>query len=373
MNNQEQIALASFSLAVLLFLLPLPIGYAASAPQDSPSILLGIYDGNQGFEMKRVVAVEKWQSKKYAIVNLFTNWADDTTVMDSLFRRQLPAIWNNGNVPMITWEPFVPPTTPDDIEVRIAQGEFDQYIHTWANRLKKFLSGPDGRLGTNDDRRVYLRLGHEMNGNWYPWSAAVGGNTPADFVAMWFHVKNVFKAKGLKASHVQWVWCVNHNDVGDFAAEEFFPGDAYVDWVAMDVFNWGASQPWSAWRSLAESCDDMVSRIRNISNRPLALTEVASSSVTDAGNDPALKGQWIMDLLPYLTEKEFAMVVWFNEDKETDWAIFGGRYGTEVTFDGKQAYSEYRITVADPVFVSATTRNSRLLSNARFTGSQVLN
>jgi hypothetical protein len=343
-----------------------PTGNAASAA--SPKILLGIYDGNQGYDMGRVAEVEQWQSKKHAVVNMFTNWCGDSKALDSLFKKQLAAIWKNGNVPMITWEPLLCGTTPDDIEVRIADGRYDPFINRWATRLVKFLSGSDRKLGTKDDRRVYIRLGHEMNGNWYPWSSAVGGNIPSDFIAMWVHVRNIFKSLGLGPSHVQWIWCVNQTDVGGFSAEEYFPGDDYVDWLAIDGFNWGTSQSWSSWQSPRECYDDMVGRLRRISRRPLALTEFAGSSLVGADNDPDLKGEWIGDFFAYAIEKGFAMVSWFNEDKETDWASSGGRFGTEITANGKHAYAEYRTAVADRTFVSSNRRNPRLLTDAQFSG-----
>ncbi len=37
---------------------------------------------------------------------------------------------------------------------------------TGCGQLYVFLAGPDGKLGTDDDRRAYMRWGHEMNGGW---------------------------------------------------------------------------------------------------------------------------------------------------------------------------------------------------------------
>ncbi|HEY9666287.1 MAG TPA: hypothetical protein V6C91_05750, partial [Coleofasciculaceae cyanobacterium] len=139
--------------------------------------LLGCYYGNQGWQMEQVKALENFQGKKHAVVNLFTNWCNQTTTIDNLFNQQLPQIWNNQNIPLITWEPYLcdSASTPSDVVKRAANGEYDAYISKWADRLKTFLSGPDGVYQTSDDRRVYIRLAHEMNGNWYPWCAAFGG------------------------------------------------------------------------------------------------------------------------------------------------------------------------------------------------------
>jgi hypothetical protein len=78
---------------------------ACPAVNTTGSILLGVYYGNQGWAMNDVVAMENWQCKKNAVLNMFTNWCNRTKVMDDLFNLQLIYIWNNKNIPMITWEP----------------------------------------------------------------------------------------------------------------------------------------------------------------------------------------------------------------------------------------------------------------------------
>ena len=300
--------------------------------------LLGVYYGNQGWQMDQVRDMESWQAKKYAVVNMITNWCDTPTALDNLFGTQLSNIWDNHNVPMISWEPNLcsEDRTPADVEVRAAKGEYDAYFQRWANRLKGFLNGPDGVYPSGDDRRVYLRMGHEMNGDWYPWGAAMGRNAPSDYIAMWKHVKGIFDKAGLDPTHVQWVWCVNHTDNGGFVAERFYPGDAYVDWVAIDGYNWGKTQSWSNWTPPAQVYDSMIARLRALTTKPLATPEYASTSSTVGGASVATKSQWISAVLQYARAKDVRLVAWFNEDKETDWAVFGGRLGDgSYTGDGR--------------------------------------
>jgi hypothetical protein len=333
--------------------------------------LLGVYFGNQGWKMEQVRAMEEWQGKKHAVVNLFTDWTNSTKVMNNLFGQQLPDIWNNGNVPMITWEPFTGARTPSDIEVKIAAGQYDAYVSAWAGRLKTFLSGPDGVFGNGDDRRVYLRLAHEMNGDWYPWGAAMGGNSPADYVAMWTRVVGAFRGLGLYSGHVQWVWCVNSDDVGGFTAESYFPGEGYVDWVAVDGYNWGASQSWSSWRTPAECYAAMLSRVRALSDRPVGLTEFASTSSTAAGGSVPAKSQWITDVFEWALQNGIKMVCWFNEDKETDWAVFGGSRGDGTYKSGRttyRTYAAYKAAVGAAGLFSPPAGEPRLLTDAQFWG-----
>ena len=359
----QRIVLAVILPAVALLSVP------AGASTEG-QFLVGVYYGNQGWAMDHVRALEAWQGKRHAVVNLFTNWDGSTKTKNNLFAQQLPTIWANGNVPLITWEPFTGRATPADIERRVAAGQYDAYVTDWAGRLRSFLNGPDGAPGTSDDRRAYLRLGHEMNGNWYPWGAAIGGNSPSDFVAMWRRVHGVFDALGVGPAQLQWVWSVNHEDVGGFPAEAFFPGDASVDWVAVDGYNWGASQTWSSWRTPAEVLGPMVARLRAISARPLALTETASTTATAAGPSLAAKSQWATDLFAYAGAAQARMVVWFNQDKEADWAVFGGARGDGVFKYGRtsyRTYSAYRAAVMRPEVVGSSGQG-RLISDAQFAG-----
>jgi len=353
------------------FACALPLASLTQPASADTTSLLGIYYGNQGWEMGNVQALESWQGKKKAVVNLFTNWCDQTTNLDNLFSHQLPYIWNNQNVPLITWEPYLCTSTPNDVEVRAKDGKYDAYLSNWAARLKTFLSGPDGVYNTSDDRRAYLRLGHEMNGNWYPWSAGMGSNAPSDYVNMWKHVKAIFDSKGLDANHLQWVWSVNNADVGGYSAESFYPGDAYVNWVAIDGYNWGTSQTWSNWQTPAQVFGPMIDRLRAVTTRPLAITEFASSTSTSSGTSVAAKGQWLTDTFKYTLAQNIKMIVAFNEDKETDWAAFGGSRGDSTFTYSSQTYithAAYNTSVGASNFVSSSSINPRLLTDAEFAG-----
>jgi beta-mannanase len=309
------------------------------------------------------------------VVNLFTDWCSRTKTMDNLFKQQLPAIWANGNVPIITWEPFqcTATATPADLLARIGRGEYDPYLKAWAERLRLYVAGPDGQPGNGDDRRVYLRFAHEMNGNWYPWSIGLNGNTGAHYQEAWRRTRAIFLAKGLDQRSVQWVWAVNNVDSPNARAEEAYPGDAQVDWVAIDGYNWGASQSWSSWQSPQQVFDPMAQRLRAMTTRPLALTETAATTVTTGGVNVGLKSQWITDLMNYTIATNVRMLVWFNEDKETDWAIFGGSNGTETYRAGRssyKAYGAYRQGVQPGAFVPGNPApNARVLTDTQFGGT----
>jgi beta-mannanase len=153
-----------------------------------------------------------------------------------------------------------------------------------------------------------------MNGNWNPWSEGVNGNVAGQFVAAWRHVHALFVAAG--ASNVVWMW----NPMIDFAGSTplagLYPGDAYVDVVGLDGYNWGTSQTWSHWQSPSQIFSATVATVRKLTTRPIVLCEVASSEV--GGN----KATWITGFFSYLKKTPaITGFVWFEFDKETDWRV----------------------------------------------------
>src|SRR6185436_17516550 len=81
----------------------------------------------------------------------------------------------------------------------------------------------------------FLRWGHEMNGNWYPWDGSHNGANQAataTYVSAYRHIHDLFAAAG--ASNVRWVFSPNVDSVpGDPWNQwsNYYPGDGYVDWL----------------------------------------------------------------------------------------------------------------------------------------------
>ena len=218
--------------------------------------------------------------------------------------------------------------------------------------MKSFLSGADGIYNTADDRRAYIRFAHEMNGDWYAWSALPNGTHPVDYIHMWQRVKSLFYNKGMEWTHLQWIWTANFTDNGypsAYPAESYYPGDDYIDWVSISGYNWGITQWWSKWITPEETFQPMLNRLRLLTNKPVAITEIGSTTETSQGIDIAAKSGWIIEAFKYILSRDIKMVVWFNEAKETDWAIFAGPTGDSTfNYNGTtyNTYSTYRLAVS---------------------------
>ncbi|GAC1471628.1 MAG: hypothetical protein NVS2B14_16650 [Chamaesiphon sp.] len=83
------------------------------------------------------------------------------------------------------------------------------------------------------------------------------------------------------------------------------------------------------------------------------------------------KSQWITDFLNYAVTKEIKMVCWFNKDKETDWAVFGGDNGYDsyrYNYQSYKRYSAYDIGMNLSIYNGSDIANPRLLSDDQFKG-----
>jgi beta-mannanase len=214
---------------------------------------------------------------------------------------------------LLTWEPWQIPASPDkpfeqpSFSLKtIISGSYDNYIRAFARRLAEF------------PRSVYLRPLHEMNGNWYPWCGTVNGNAPEDFAAAWRHIRNIVTAE--VASGIKWVWSpyAHSYPMEPFnGIDRYFPGDALIDWVAIDGYNWGTSMNWSTWQSFEEIFSDAYETAITMSRRPVMIAETASSEVGGS------KEQWITDAFRVLKTRfqKVKILVWFDISKECDWRI----------------------------------------------------
>jgi len=214
---------------------------------------------------------------------------------------------SHGSVPMITLEFWdFRKRTPDQPAfslARIEAGDHDPYLRRFARDAKAF-------GGT-----VLLRPLHEMNGSWYPWGGTVNTNVPAEFVGAWRHVHDVFALEG--ANNVHFVWSPNAESVpasAENAIAAYWPGDEYVDYVALDGYNGGRGEEW---RGFDEVFRDGYHSVTALTDRPLLVAETACA---DSGGD---KAAWVDNMFDSLTHEfsDVVGVVWFNEHKEHDWRI----------------------------------------------------
>jgi beta-mannanase len=169
-------------------------------------------------------------------------------------------------------------------------------------------------------QKFFLRWGHEMNGNWYPWDGFHNGANaaaPTKYIAAYRHIHDLFTQTG--ASNVLWVFSPNADSVPGDAWNQwsnYYPGDSYVDWLGFDGYNWGTVQTGSIWRTF-EAIGSSIYPSLAAKGKPLMIPETASAE--QGGN----KAAWISALLSTFQQSFPAIkaLVWFHMNKETDWRI----------------------------------------------------
>ena len=233
-----------------------------------------------------------------AYVMWYESWGGQWSAFDA---PSVQTVLGHGATPVITWMSQNADGTAGYSLADIAAGRYDAYARSWADGLRAV-------GGT-----VILRFDHEMNGNWYPWSPGVAGSTALDYVAAWRHLHDLFVAEG--ATNVRWMWSPNVEFPGSATLAALYPGDAYVDLIGVDGYNWGDS-PGHMWQSPSQVFTPTLAALEELSAKPLMIAEVGSSP---NGGD---KAAWITDFVAMVrADSRVRGFIWFDADKEQDWRI----------------------------------------------------
>jgi hypothetical protein len=299
-----------------------------SVPYESREphpIALGAYIDGAPEDPAKIDEFANMVGKQPSVVMWYQDWA--TPGAKEFDRARMDEVVARGAMPIVTWEPADYTRGVDQPQYAletIIRGDHDAYVRSWAREAAAW------------GKPFYLRFAHEMNGTWYPWSAGVNGNTAAEYVAAWRRVHAIFEEEG--ATNVRWVW---NPDVADPSLPSYaslYPGDEYVDWVAIDAYNWGTSQPSGGiWQTFPEIFDDSHEQMDALTNKPMMVGETASA---ESGGD---KAAWIQQT--FLTDipssyPQVRTVIWFHSNKEADWRVNSSAASLEA----------YREVVASPLY-----------------------
>ena len=133
----------------------------------------------------------------------------------------LTQIWDAG------YTPFINLPAPDGVTAyQMAAGNYDIYIRQFAKAVKNF-----SNYGT---RFVYIAPLQEMNGG--DW--VVYGGDPVYYIQTYNRFRSIFTQEGVPLQSVKWVFAPNGwTKQGDPLFEEYYPGDAVVDVIAISAYN----------------------------------------------------------------------------------------------------------------------------------------
>lgn len=216
--------------------------------------------------------------------------------LDSEFTtRTLQSFAVKGLTPFLTLEPWGWKNKPFEMlpELSLARfndGAYDEQLYRIAAQIAAF------------DAPVLLRLAHEFNGHWYPWSVGQNGNTAQDYVAFWKRVRAIFGA----APKIRWVWsCAAINKLRDVAPDiaTLWPGDEFVDFAGTTGYGWEADARATYAKTFA--------KIATFTDKEFIIPEMGAQNGTNAVGVPA--EAWTASMTSYLRENpRIRGFVWFH-------------------------------------------------------------
>ncbi len=323
------------------------------------SVYSGVYANGEG----GLSSSSNWQAvtnfasnaqKDVSIINNFDSWTDtssSTNGTQAFPTTEMSDIRNHGSIPMFTWQPqnSTEGVTQSFTLATIIAGDYDAYITSWATAAKAW------------GHPFFLRFAHEMNGNWYPWAASVNGNTASEYIQAWQHVHNIFVSMG--ATNATWVWCVNVVAGMPTPISQIYPGDNYVDWLALDGYN-RTTNPWQDFSALTGTT---VNQLINIApGKPIM---VAESGCTQTNYAPETKAQWFLASLTNYVPSVPRIKAWVyfnstNSDGE-DWritnpatALAGYQQGIGLSYYDTNEYGAISNSPIQPLLNDDTTTDT---------------
>jgi hypothetical protein len=224
--------LAAGMVAGLLVVVPAVSGAAPDAavnPLDPESgVLVGMYskpkdgDWTEAGIKRRWATLEKAAGRTLDVGHYYYKINESFPTWRERWHRDM------GRIPVVSWASVS--------TSKIINGTYDAQIRARADDVKAFGSP------------ILIRWFWEMDGA----RNASEAESPAKYIAAWRHIVGIFRDRNV--DNAQFVWCPNADafNRGTDDAEAWYPGDAWVDWLCADGYNWAPGRPGDSWRSLAE-------------------------------------------------------------------------------------------------------------------------
>lgn len=208
---------------------------------------------------------------------------------------------------LVISQAMVPKDSPEDWRQRGARGEYDQY---WAAFGKSLT---DSGLSS-----VIIRLGWEMNGNWF--SGHFIGNSPGDIQDWCQYFRRIvgrLRADSTVPVQIDWNPTARVHNV---PFQSYYPGDDVVDIVGLDVYDTSYGRPnvspEARWRHQFEDPGGLrdVMAFADRHGKPLSIPEWAlvapgdPSGSNGAGDDPT----FVEHMAQLIQERHVVYHAYFN-------------------------------------------------------------
>ncbi len=169
---------------------------------------------------------------------------------------------------------------------KVHQGHYDHVLKQYAKWVKSI------------NRPVYLRIGYEFDG-------VHNELKPHDYVKAYTYIVDFFRKK--KVKNIAYVWhSFAAKPFNNYLLSEWYPGDDYVDWVAISVFGHAYNSDFGKY------CDDVLN-IAKVHHKPVMIAE--SSPIHGiAKNNVEVWNDWFVNFFNFIYHKNIKAVCFINED-----------------------------------------------------------
>lgn len=246
-----------------------------------------------------------------------------------------------GNVPLVD-----PSGEGKGTWASIAAGEFDADIINMAQKIRDCGISPFVFCFNHEPE-------DEVRGN--PTDNYMG--TAAEYIAAWRQVVTLFRQQ--QADNVDFMWIMRGRAFGDNVpydlpnAEDLYPGDDYIDWIAGDVYNYSFNGDWGSLSEVANNFYSWASQ----RPKPLAFGEWGSrEEFFNSSNDGTRKAAWFDEGAQWLKTEgtRVKAIMYFNHfpDDEFGGPDAYGESGPDWRIDtSTKSLEAYRRLAQDPYFI----------------------
>ncbi|WP_129336408.1 glycoside hydrolase family 26 protein [Cellulomonas endophytica] len=206
---------------------------ASANPSESSATRTrsGAYVGARNF-----TALAAFESMRGARATIGFDFLDGTS-WTSMKNPWVMNGWSGKGLEVVYSAPMLPADSSTTLQAG-ARGSYNAHWKTIAQNL----------VAAKQPNAV-LRIGWEMNGNWFRWSAIPD---PGAYVAYWRQIVTTMRSVPGTNFRFEWAPNIGQGSKTGFNKESAYPGDAYVDLVGMSFYDqhWGMAPSRSAdrWR-----------------------------------------------------------------------------------------------------------------------------
>ena len=231
---------------------------------------IGLHMGSDSY-ITQYNDFSKWLGKDVMYRVTFVDQSSWSTIASPYYFSTSTKAWlaSNPNRYEIVTVPLMPISDSPSTLAAVANGTYDTYFKQLAANLAAKTGAP---------QRVVIRLGWELNGTWYPWSAVTSG--AATYVKAYRHVVQVMRSQ-CNVLHFEWNLAWGSSPKFDWTTA--YPGDDVVDVIGMDTYDqWN-----TGWNNILNGYEGLAF-LRNFArqhNKPEAYTEWADSTASSGRGD----------------------------------------------------------------------------------------